>query len=126
VKGFPDERDAVARPGGWSDLPMFSAPLPSGPQTPVPRREENRRAAYQAWKRSEPGGQVFGWMLMESRKRLLDGAKRIGVKDLFEDARKLFPGSLNNSFTGMVATDLVLADARLLPLIERRVRKARR
>lgn len=120
---FPDDRDTLARPGDYRDTPLFAPQPPSGPQTAPPPRAMNRYAAYSAWKRSEEGAQVFGWMLHQARKQLAAGQERIGVKALFEDARKEFRVELNNVWTHWVSDDLVAADPTLLPVIERRVRK---
>lgn len=116
-------------PGDFSDMPLFA--LPSGPQTSVPSRRANSLAAYRVWRRSEEGGRVFGWMLQRSRRALAAGRKRVTTKGLFEAYRELaadeesdlIPADLNNSWTGYLADELVAADARLLPLIERRVRR---
>src|SRR5688572_9870640 len=123
MKPVPDDRDTLAR--DYRDLPMFAPPPPTGPQTDAPSREANRYAAYQVWKRSQEGGRVFGWMLHQARKRLAAGRKRIGVKGLCEMAREEFQSDFNNAWTCHVSDSLVAADARLLPLIERRKRKAR-
>lgn len=100
-----------------------SSPPPSGPQTPIHTKAMNTYRAYLAWKRSEEGGRIFGWMLKEARKRAAAGAYRIGVKQLAEEARATLRGELNNVFTAWISDDLVEAEPGLLPLIERRVRK---
>lgn len=120
MKGYPDDRDT--RPGNqFAGLPLLEPP--SGPQTPVPSREAGRYRAYQEWKRSEAGGRAFGWILTRAREQLLDGQQRIGVKGLAESCRAALRVEINNTHVAWISDDLVAADARLLPLIERRVRR---
>lgn len=119
---FPDDRDTLTRDFG----PLFAAPEPpSGPQTaPLPRKKD-RLAAYRAWRRSEEGGRVFGWIITEARRQMHDGEKRVSTKALVEACRGKLKVEIDNSYTSLLADSLVDADARLLDVVERRVRKAR-
>jgi hypothetical protein len=134
VKCYPDDRrptmseqlagtlfDAQTRPD--ADLLYAPLPTPSGPQTPVPTRALNSFNAYCAWKRSDDGGRAMGWMLTRAREQLAAGEQRIGMKALTERCREMLKVALNNAWTAWLADDLVAADPRLLPLIERRVRR---
>src|SRR5688572_33324866 len=126
MKGYPDDPATLPRAADWNDLPMFSAPLPSGPSTTPPPRQANTFAAYCAWKRSEEGGKAFGWMLTRARERLAERETRIGMKALVERCREDLKTDINNTWTAWLADDLVAADDRLAPLIERRTRRKSR
>ena len=130
MKGFPDDRDAIARRPSMSqqlaDTMFAPLPTPSGPQTPARTRAMNSFNAYCAWKRSEEGGKAFGWMLTRAREKLTEGETRIGMKALAESCRATLRVQINNSFVSWAGDDIVAADARLLPLIERRQRRSTR
>lgn len=121
MKGVPDDRELVARRPSASEQmlgTMFDrAAFPV--RRPAARTEQRplKEARYRQWRETTLGQRAWSWMLRDALDQAHDGARRIGVKSLVERCRDELKVTVNNSWTGFLARDLV--DAAPTPLRER-------
>lgn len=92
-------------------------------QTVVPLRTTNEEK-YLRWRQSDAGAEIFAWVRERALEQALAQATRIGIKDLWEEARRYFKRSSNNTYTAFVARELVRTEPSLRELIELRERTA--
>ena len=114
--------------GQFDGLPIFAPPEPpTGPRTDValkfgdPDGEEYRR--YVAWKQTEAGRRVWGYVEQVALVKAEQGAERIGMKNLAEKARHSLKLDINNTWVSWISDDLVARHPHLEDLIERRARR---
>jgi len=103
---------------------LFEPPEPpSGPQKDVRRFVGSTYPQYVAWKHTEDGWRVWRYVERVALDLAAAGEERIGVKALVEKARQATKLEANNSWSCLLADDLVAAHPHLTTLIERRKRR---
>lgn len=105
------------------DLPLFTPPVPSGPQSVVPVRAQNSYVAYLHWRASEDGIRAWDRIQYHALRLERDGAARISTKALVEMVRGELKVDINNTATPWLADDLIRRYPQFERLIERRVRR---
>jgi len=78
-------------------------------------------ARYRRWRETTLGQRAWNWMLAVALTQAVLETPRIGVKSLVERCRDALKVTINNSWTGFIARDLVdAAPAKLRPRIQLR------
>ncbi len=102
------------------DGPQLSLTLDGPPAAPRKATIEERFAAF-----DQANPHVFALLLELARRRLTEGATWIGVKELWEGARRFVRVSrlddtykLNNTFTAMYARKLLTTEPRLVGVMK--------
>ena len=99
-----------------------SAP-PTGPEAPIPTKEDNQYRRYLEWRETDDGQKVWEMAKADLRIALKNDEKRWSPRDFACRLRSMKRVQINNTFTAWLADDLVVAIPESLDLIERRARK---
>jgi hypothetical protein len=112
------------------DYDLFTPPpeAPSGPPTDVGKflSHHSRGIRYAQWKGTEAGWRVWRYVECTALDLAARGEQRISVKYLVEQARRGLDKpkvEINNSYTALLADDLVARHPHLVDLLERRKRR---
>jgi len=112
-----------------TQLALFSAPPPAARPRPATGKRPSITERWEEFHAANP--HVMDQLMVIALARLERGAKRVGVKALWEECRenlrvkKLGEYRLNNDFTALYARRMIELEPRLEGVIELRKRKAK-
>ncbi len=120
-----DDPEVLPRLGqpGWGDTTLF-APLDHETAPVASTTPQSLGAKFAAWRVTQDGVRAFEAIDQLAREQYQANTQRIGVKELVESVRKSTHIHINNSYTSLIARDLVDLYPEYRDLIELRPRNA--
>lgn len=108
---------------------LFSGAFPTRPEVQVADQlyaplEGTNQGRYEAWRRTGTGERVYAEVRRRALLMAARGERRVGTKALCEDLRKEWRVTINNTFTALIARELIDEHPHLLGIVELRERRA--